>query len=55
MTLPCLNVTQVMQDGGWCWYQDPRVVVSPATIVIAPEFKQSDPATAERALNLAHA
>lgn len=34
-------------------YQDPRVVVSPATIVIAPEFKQSDPATAERALNLA--
>lgn len=33
-------------------YQDPRVVVSPATIVIAPEFKQPDPATAERPLNL---
>ncbi|MEL6687074.1 MAG: aminotransferase class IV [Pseudomonadota bacterium] len=34
-------------------YQDPRVVISPATIVIAPEFKQSDPATAERPLKLA--
>lgn len=33
-------------------YQDPRVIVSPATIVIAPEFKQPDPATAERALRL---
>ena len=33
-------------------YQDPRVVVSPATIVIAPEFKQPDPATAHRALTL---
>lgn len=29
-------------------YQDPRVVISPATIVIAPEYKQPDPATAER-------
>ena len=33
-------------------YQDPRVVISPATIVIAPEFKQADPATAERPLRL---
>lgn len=33
-------------------YQDPRVIVSPATIVIAPEFKQSDPATALRPLRL---
>jgi len=33
-------------------YQDPRVIVSPATIVIAPEFKQPDPATAERPLRL---
>ncbi|MEM7728725.1 MAG: aminotransferase class IV [Pseudomonadota bacterium] len=33
-------------------YQDPRVVVSPATIVIAPEFKRPDPATAERPLRL---
>lgn len=33
-------------------YQDPRVIISPATIVIAPEFKQPDPATAERALRL---
>ena len=34
-------------------YQDPRVVVSSATIVIAPEFKQADPATAARPLRLA--
>lgn len=33
-------------------YQDPRVIISPATIVIAPEFKQPDPATAERPLRL---
>ncbi|MGJ8558699.1 MAG: aminotransferase class IV [Litorimonas sp.] len=33
-------------------YQDPRVIISPATIVIAPEFKQPDPATAERPLSL---
>ena len=33
-------------------YQDPRVVISPATIVIAPEFKKADPKTAERTLNL---
>ena len=34
-------------------YQDPRVVVSPATIVIAPEYKAADPKTAERAIRLA--
>ena len=34
-------------------YQDPRVVVSPATIVIAPEFKRADPATLTRPLRLA--
>jgi len=34
-------------------YQDPRVVISPATIVIAPEFKQPDPATMTRPLSLA--
>jgi len=34
-------------------YQDPRVVISPATIVIAPEYKQADPNTAERAIRLA--
>lgn len=33
-------------------YQDPRVVISDATIVIAPEFKNPDPATASRAQNL---
>lgn len=33
-------------------YQDPRVVVSDATIVIAPEFKQADPETAKRASRL---
>jgi len=27
-------------------YQDPRVIISPATIVIAPEFKQARPETA---------
>lgn len=27
-------------------YQDPRVIISPATVVIAPEFKQPDPKTA---------
>lgn len=33
-------------------YQDPRVVVSDATIVIAPEFKKADPKTAENTLSL---
>jgi branched-chain amino acid aminotransferase len=33
-------------------YQDPRVVVSEPTIIIAPEFKKSDPQTAEKALSL---
>jgi branched-chain amino acid aminotransferase len=33
-------------------YQDPRVVVSPATIVIIPEFKEPDPAIYERGLKL---
>ncbi|WP_371396939.1 aminotransferase class IV [Fretibacter rubidus] len=33
-------------------YQDPRVVVSEPTIVIAPEFKKPDPKTAERGLAL---
>jgi branched-chain amino acid aminotransferase len=33
-------------------YQDPRVVISDATIVIAPEYKKADPATAERAQKL---
>lgn len=33
-------------------YQDPRVIVSPATIVIAPEYKTADPKTAENTLNL---
>ena len=33
-------------------YQDPRVVISDATIVIAPEFKYPDPATASRAQKL---
>ncbi len=33
-------------------YQDPRVVISEATIVIAPEFKKSDPKTAENPLSL---
>ena len=33
-------------------YQDPRVVVSGATIVIAPEFKKADPKTAEKPLSL---
>jgi branched-chain amino acid aminotransferase len=33
-------------------YQDPRVVVTPATIVIIPEYKQPDPAVYERGLKL---
>jgi branched-chain amino acid aminotransferase len=33
-------------------YQDPRVVVGPATIVIIPEFKNPLPATLERGLKL---
>jgi branched-chain amino acid aminotransferase len=33
-------------------YQDPRVIVSPATIVVAPEFKKADPETAKRPLSL---
>lgn len=33
-------------------YQDPRVTISPATIVILPEWKQPDPAVAEKGLHL---
>jgi len=33
-------------------YQDPRVVVTPATIVIIPEYKEPDPAVYERGLKL---
>jgi len=33
-------------------YQDPRVVISPATIVIIPEYKEPDPAVYERGLKL---
>ena len=33
-------------------YQDPRVVVSPATIVIIPEYKEPDPAVYGRGLKL---
>ena len=33
-------------------YQDPRVVISPATIVIIPEYKEAAPETAERGLTL---
>ena len=33
-------------------YQDPRVIISEATIVIAPEFKKADPKTAENPLSL---
>lgn len=33
-------------------YQDPRVIISDATIVIAPEYKKSDPKTAENTLAL---
>src|SRR5919112_2653100 len=31
-------------------YQDPRVVISPATIVIIPEYKEPLPATVEQAI-----
>jgi branched-chain amino acid aminotransferase len=34
-------------------YQDPRVVISPATIVLIPEWKEPAPATATRMLRLA--
>lgn len=27
--------TTFMQDGGWCWYQDPRVIISNKKLVIA--------------------
>jgi branched-chain amino acid aminotransferase len=33
-------------------YQDPRVVVTPATIVIIPEYKEPDPSVYERGLKL---
>ena len=33
-------------------YQDPRMVVSKATIVIAPEFKKANPDTAKNSLSL---
>jgi branched-chain amino acid aminotransferase len=33
-------------------YQDPRVTISPATIVILPEWKAPDPAVAEKGLRL---
>lgn len=33
-------------------YQDPRVIISSATIVIAPEFKKADPKTAENTQSL---
>src|SRR4051812_3562668 len=33
-------------------YQDPRVIVSGATIVIIPEYKEPDPAIYERGLKL---
>ena len=33
-------------------YQDPRVVVSPATVVIVPEYKEPDPSVYERGLKL---
>ncbi len=33
-------------------YQDPRVVVTPATVVMIPEYKEPDPAIYERGLNL---
>src|SRR5688500_3440736 len=33
-------------------YQDPRVVISPATIVIIPEYKNPLPATVERGIRL---
>jgi branched-chain amino acid aminotransferase len=33
-------------------YQDPRVVVTPATVVMIPEYKEPDPAIYERGLKL---
>ncbi|MCL6739653.1 aminotransferase class IV [Sphingomonas sp. RB56-2] len=33
-------------------YQDPRVVVTPATVVIIPEYKEPDPSIYERGLKL---
>ena len=33
-------------------YQDPRVIVSPATVVIIPEYKEPLPATVERGITL---
>src|SRR5438132_6715003 len=33
-------------------YQDPRVVVTPATVVVIPEYKEPDPAVYERGLKL---
>jgi len=33
-------------------YQDPRVIISPPTIIIAPEFKKPAPETAKRPLSL---
>jgi len=33
-------------------YQDPRVVISPATVVVIPEYKEPEPAVYERGLKL---
>jgi len=33
-------------------YQDPRVIISPATVVIIPEYKEPDPSVYERGLKL---
>ena len=35
-------------------YQDPRVVISPATIVIIPEYKEPDPSVYERGPQAVH-
>src|SRR5919106_932776 len=42
----------IAMDVGLTPYQDPRVVISPATIVIIPEYKEPDPAIYERGLKL---
>jgi len=35
------SYTTFMQDGGWCWYQDPRVIISNEKLIIAGLSGQS--------------
>jgi hypothetical protein len=31
------GITPFMKDGGWCWYQDPRVIIKNGKLIIGAE------------------